>query len=275
MQTLAERKLLHLRHADSCATCGLALAAGTLAYWLKQERVVLCVDCGVEPACEPAALAPSSPGASAGATYERGRQGREDRQRERYGRIGGWAARMSAGPQHERAWAKGAAGELENAQRLQKRLAGKPVILLHDRGLPGRRSNIDHIAVGPGGVTVVDSKKMSGKVRVDWHGGLFSEREFDLYVNRRRRTNLVESVERQVQLVEVVLADEGRADVPVAGALCMAEVQGLPVFRRLRIREIAIDGTRRIADLIARAGDLDAAAVHEVASILDRRFPPA
>jgi hypothetical protein len=207
--------------------------------------------------------------------HERQREARERRQRERYGRIGGWAARMSSGPQRERAWAKGAAGEEENARRLEKRLADKPVTLLHDRRLPGKRANFDHLGIGPGGVTVIDSKKLAGKVRVDWRGGLFSPRTFDPYVKGRRRTQLVDSVERQTQTIRDVLASEGFGEVPVVGALCMADPEGLPLFKRLKIRDVAIDGTRRVSELIARPGELDAAAIQNISSVLARRLPPA
>src|SRR5215212_9270487 len=71
------------------------------------------------------------------------------------GRVGAFAARLSSGPAHERAWATGAAGEEENAARLERLLAEAPVSVLHDRHLPGQRANIDHIAIGPSGVTVV------------------------------------------------------------------------------------------------------------------------
>lgn len=37
---------------------------------------------------------------------------------------------------------------------------------LHDRRVPGRRSNIDHLAVGPGGVFTVDAKRYKGKLTV-------------------------------------------------------------------------------------------------------------
>jgi hypothetical protein len=182
---------------------------------------------------------------------------------------------MSSGPQHERAWAKGAAGELENARRLHKRLANAPVVLMHDRRLPGTRANIDHLAVGPGGVTVIDSKNLDGKVRIDWRGGLFSPRTFDLYVDGRCRTQLVESVERQVERVRAVLTSENLDHVAVAGALCMSDPQGLPLFKRLKIREVPIAGTRLVAELAARSGELDEPARQQVAAVLDRRFPPA
>jgi hypothetical protein len=272
--TLAERKLLYFRRDDTCASCGLALPAGSQGYWLKAERHALCLACGDATALAPPAEE-SVPGASARQIYERRREARENRDRERYGRIGGWKARMSAGPQHERAWAKGAVGEAKNARRLEKLLDGQPVELLHDRRLPGRRANIDHIAIGPGGVTVIDSKNLEGKVRIDWRGGLFSPRQFDLYVGRRRRTNLVESVEGQVEAVRQVLLGQGLVDVPVAGALCMADVEGLPLIKRLKLRDVAIDGPRRIAKLAARPGPLDPASIEALTLALKSSLPPA
>lgn len=227
------------------------------------------------PAPPPPAPTRSAPGASARAVYERKRAAREQQQRERYGRVGGWVAGVLSDPQHERAWAKGAIGEAENGRRLEKRLADTRVTLLHDRRIPGSRANIDHIAIGPGGVTVIDSKKLAGKVRVDWRGGLFSPRVFDLYVNGRRRTALVESVEKQIEVVRAVLAAEGLQDVPVAGALCMADPENLPLFKRLRIREVVIDGTRRVAGLAARPGELDEQATDRIINVVERRLPPA
>jgi Nuclease-related domain len=273
---LDERKLLHLRRDDSCSVCAQPLPAGTQAYWLKPRRVVLCIGCADAEAPASAEAPPQSvAGASARREHDRYRQAREERQRAKYGRIGGWAARMSSGPQREQAWAKGAAGEEQNAKRFERLLADEPIVLLHDRRLPGNSANIDHLGIGPGGVTVIDSKNLTGKVRVDWHGGLFSERRFDLYVHGRRRTSRVESVERQIETVRAVLADEGMSQVVVVGAWCMTDVEGLPLLKRLKLRGIAIDGPRHVAKLIGRPGDLDPATIQQIAAVLDRRLPPA
>jgi hypothetical protein len=116
---------------------------------------------------------------------------------------------------------------------------------------------------------------MRGKVNVDWRGGLFSERRYDLYVAGRRRTRLVEGLESQVELVRMVLVDEGFGDVWVCGALCMADPEGLPLLRKLSVREIAIDGPRHVAKLAARPGDLSPKTVERIAAVLARRLPPA
>jgi hypothetical protein len=269
---LAERRLLHIRRDDSCSNCALQLPAGTQAYWLKSERIVLCIGCGSSPA---PAETQSTAGGSARRKHDRQRQNREDRARAQYGRIGGWAAQLSRGPQHERAWSRGGQGEEENARRFEKRLANTGVELLHDRRWPERQANIDHIAIGPGGVTVIDSKKLNGKIKVDWRGGLFSARRYDLYVDGRKRTQLVEGVEAQVELVRTVLVGAGFADLSVRGALCMAEADGLPLLRQLSLREIVINGPRHVAKLAARPGPLSAETVKQVTVVLARRLPPA
>lgn len=62
-------------------------------------------------------------------------------------------------------WEKGAAGESQTAAALGRLGAGW--ICWHDLKWPGRRlSNIDHIAIGPGGIFVIDSKNWSGRVEV-------------------------------------------------------------------------------------------------------------
>jgi hypothetical protein len=276
MSTASERKFMKLRRDDVCSICATPQPAGIQAYWIAAERRVECEQCGANGSTEPvpAEPVPDAPGRSAQTENDRRRAKRVERAEGRYGRIGRWAAEHSRGPQHERAWARGAEGEAENARRLEKRLAGTSALLLHDRRVPGKRSNIDHIAVGPSGVMVIDSKNLTGKVKVDWRGGLLTERVFDLYINGRKRTKLIEQVEAQMAVVRAALDAAGFADVRVRGALCMANAGELPFLGHPSIRGIAIDGTRHIAKLIVAAGELDAARIKAVAEALSQRFQP-
>ncbi len=62
-------------------------------------------------------------------------------------------------------WDKGADGESRTAAELGR--LGPEWTCWHDLKWPGRRlANIDHIAIGPGGIFVVDSKNWAGKVAV-------------------------------------------------------------------------------------------------------------
>ena len=89
------------------------------------------------------------------------------------GVMGAGLAKLSA-PQHEQAWLNRARGEERVAKRLHKHLKYTGVVILHDRRIPGTRANIDHIAIGPGGITVIDAKDYTGKVRAETRGGLLA-----------------------------------------------------------------------------------------------------
>jgi hypothetical protein len=72
------------------------------------------------------------------------------------------------------AWRRGAAGERRTA-RLLGPLERHGWAILHDLSVPGSRANIDHLAIGPGGVFVIDSKQYRGRLQLDptgrlWHG---------------------------------------------------------------------------------------------------------
>ena len=83
--------------------------------------------------------------------------------------------------------------------------------MIHDRGIPGRgRANIDHLAVGPGGVTVVDTKSTHGHVQLVTFG-FFRRREL-LLVNGRDRTRHLDAVQRQI--TTVVRGSRDRTSTP-------------------------------------------------------------
>lgn len=65
-------------------------------------------------------------------------------------------------------WQRGAAGEVATAALLA-RLAPRAWVVFHDLALPGSSANIDHLAIGPTGVWVVDSKAFRSHVR--WRRG--------------------------------------------------------------------------------------------------------
>jgi hypothetical protein len=139
------------------------------------------------------------------------------------------------------------------------------VVLLHDRAMPGSRANIDHLAVGPGGITVIDTKRLVGRVEVRGRG----ERA-EFRVGRRDRSKLLEGMAHQVAAVRV--AADG---IDVRAALCFVETAGLPLLRQLRARGILIDGPRGVARLAKRRGPFDTAAIDELVAKLDLWFPRA
>jgi hypothetical protein len=65
----------------------------------------------------------------------------------------------------ERAWRRGAEGEEEVARRLKG--LPDPWLALHDLPIGTRNANVDHLVIGPGGVFTMNTKNLSGPVRVD------------------------------------------------------------------------------------------------------------
>jgi hypothetical protein len=68
--------------------------------------------------------------------------------------VAAWVARPSPDPAR---WLRGAAGESATASLLD-RLPARRWVVRHDLRLPGSRANVDHLAIGPTGVWVIDSK---------------------------------------------------------------------------------------------------------------------
>lgn len=263
-------KRLRLRYPGVCIVCRRDLAIGEKAIWNRRSMTVTCLGCSSVP---PPSVTEGQAGASALREYERRHAMREQYARKAFGGVGVLLSRMIKEPQSTWVWWQGARGEARTGQRLVKLLNGHGVRLLHDRRVLGHgEANIDHIAVGPAGVLVIDTKTHKGKVRTDWVGGLFAPRRTVLLVNGRDRTHLVDGVERQLGYVRDALGDPS---VGVRGALCFPNVDGLPLFSKLLVRDIVIDGPKPIAKLARRPGPLSAAAIEQVWQQLGRAFPPA
>jgi hypothetical protein len=198
----------------------------------------------------------------------RRRSARERRVREKHPRIGGALLALSAAPDHESAWARGADGEEQLARSLAKRLDDR-VILLHDRRVPGSPANIDHLAVTPAGVWVVDAKRYKGKVAIS--KPLFGQPK--LIIGSRDRSKLVDGLAKQVALVRTVVAAL-EPSVLVRGALCFVDGD-LPLLGNLSFNGYPLLYPRQLAKRLNAGGPLSREATLVLAAQLGGRFPSA
>jgi hypothetical protein len=153
------------------------------------------------------------------------------------------------------AWRRGAVGERRTA-RLLGRLERHEWAILHDLAVPGSPANIDHLAIGPGGVFVIDSKQYRGRLLFDssgrlWHG-------------RYPLAPALRAVSFEAAQAAQVLTGPGVVVVPIV-AVHGAQVpwgkvvmDGVPVVmaRRLprMLRQLpAVLGPERVADLADQA----------------------
>ncbi len=116
-------------------------------------------------------------------------------------------------------WATGAKGEQRLARDLAERCPG--VLVLHDRRMPASRANIDHVAVAPSGVYVIDTKCYRGSIKVV-SPICGSPR---LMIAGRNRTKLIGDLEKQVAVVRGMMADLA-PETPVHGCLCFLKPEG-------------------------------------------------
>lgn len=213
-------------------------------------------------------------GASSRREYERRRATREADTRKRHPHIGNLLLRLQTEPESERAWAIGAVGEETLGASLRRRCP--EAIVLNDRRIPRSQANIDHIAVAPSGVYVIDAKRYKGKIEV--RKPFFGDPK--LFVRGRDKTKLVEGLERQHQAVISALS-AAVPQVPVQACLCFINPQGqsggtdLPLFRTLRIKDYPLLYPRKLVKLLKQRGELGGEQMQSVAEALIERFLPA
>ncbi|MHC6219813.1 nuclease-related domain-containing protein [Arthrobacter sp. MMS24-S77] len=260
-------KQMRLRYAGECRLCSASLPAGTEAIYESETRTVRCLECIPEaksPDPEPPGE-PSSPtesgvaGSSARREYERRKAKDEERLRAKWGRLGGLAVALSDERQSTKAWDQGAIGEERLGARLDS-LAADDIAVLHDRRIPGSKANIDHIAITPGGIWVIDAKRYKGRPELKIEGGILRARVEKLTVGGRDCTNLVDGVLKQVGLVRDLVGD-----VPVTGALCFVEADWPLIGGAFATGGIHVLWPKRLAKVLAEqtAGDVDVAATRE------------
>lgn len=257
---------MRLRYAGQCRVCSTALPAGSDAFYERASKRVRCVACN-NPSDRPEV---GVAGASARQEYERRRQRREERIRADHPRLGGLFLALSNDPQSTRSWERGAVGE----ELLGERLRDLPesVRLIHDRRIPGTRANIDHIAVSPAGVWVIDAKRYKGKrpeLRVD--GGIIRPRVESLRIGGRDGGKLVAGVQSQVARVEAALDS---VDVTVRGVLCFLEADWPLIGGSFNVEGVDVLWPRL---LVKRIVEEEPAGV-DVEAVLARLagvFPPA
>lgn len=126
----------------------------------------------------------------------------------------------------ERAWRVGAAGE-EAVARTLRRL-GDEWVVLHDLPIGGNGANVDHVAIGPGGVFTMNTKNLGSKV---WVGG-------DTFLCNGHRKPYVHAARHEARRTARLLG------VPVHGVIVVlahdvtvkAQPDGVTVVEGVRIR---------------------------------------
>lgn len=295
-------KLIALRRDDTCCQCGTSLATGTRAGWDSMAKTVTCATClnrsnPAAPTPEPLRgestpppIARGTAGGSVTREAARRSERHKQRQEERVAADQAWRTRAKeqhpilgrvasavtpkvqpqAAPQHVAAWTIGAHGEIAVGEALEK-IPG--IIVLHDRHKPRSRANIDHVAVTPAGVWVIDTKVRDGKKLEYRDKGGWLRTDERLIVGGRDQTKLVQDMAWQVQTVFEVCGDL-LGDTVIRPALCFVDATiGWLTRRPWMVRGVVICWRTLLPDLLTRPGPFDETAIDQIARRVAERLP--
>ncbi|MFD9038774.1 nuclease-related domain-containing protein [Streptomyces bottropensis] len=162
-------------------------------------------------------------------------------------------------------WAIGAAGERRTARLLGPLTWTRRYAVLHDRGVPRSRANLDHLIVGRSGLIYVDTKNwtsVTSKVRVKSDG--------QLWYGDYPQGSALATVRWEADQVKRVLGWPVHAVIAVHGARVPGERIHLDGVTVIQARDL-----RRYIRSLPDAAGWDRALIRETTRIADARLVPA
>lgn len=177
-------------------------------------------------------------------------------------------------PSSTQVWLKGAAGERRVADVIDA--LAPQVHALHDRGIPRRRGNIDHVAITPTGVYVIDAKNYPGAtLSVQREGGWGRPVQETLMVRGRRRNDLLAGLAAQLFSVEEALGgNPDLAHVSVRGVLCFLGANWPLLPLTLSVAGTPVVGPKGLRRQLLAEGPLSAETRYAAFCQLALRLPP-
>jgi hypothetical protein len=292
MASQTQPRLLRLRYEGACVTCSTELPRRTEAWWYAEKKEIVCTSCRpadavalgksetsasgeieVEVVEAPPLTALGEAGASARRESDRRKQNRDEQTLKKHPRVGKLILAVTDEPQATRAWGKGASGEEALGARLSA-LASERLVVLHDRRVPGSRANIDHLAVAPGGVFVIDAKHYSGRLEKRNLGNIFRS-DVRLYVGRRDCTKLLHGVEDQAEVVRDALRPAGFVDAPVRPVLCFVGAEWGLFPSPFKLGSVLVTYAKFLFELLGKDADVETAAIQDAARAIAVGLPSA
>jgi hypothetical protein len=136
--------------------------------------------------------------------------------------------------------------------------------------MPSGRGDIDHVAIAPTGVWVIDTKDWKGKVQIDspWFGAP------RLLIRGRDCAKLIDGLERQIAAVRTALEGSGCDETTVRGALCFTKAD-LPLLRTQTFRGHLLLYRKALAKQLNADGPLSSVRIEQLARHLATLLPPA
>jgi hypothetical protein len=136
--------------------------------------------------------------------------------------------------------------------------------------MPGGHGDIDHIAISPTGIYVIDTKDLKGKVKIA--RPLLGKSK--LLINGRDHTAFLDGLDRQIAAVRTALAYSQQPDIPIQGAICFTKAD-LPFLRTQKMRGHLLIYSRALGKRLNGAGQIASPILGELARTLANALPAA
>jgi hypothetical protein len=272
---MAEKKMMR-RYPATCRSCGVVVEDRRRRG--RGRGAPLCEACAAAVPPDPMATTRAVPvaharvGAAPPRATERRSTGGPEEARELQPRTGTTPLRPADAPGPSRARTPGSSSAKRVGPDLDA-LQLHGIRALHDRHLPGLRSHLDHLAVGPSGVFVIQTVRARGRIQLR-DVGRTGQRDERLFVAGRDRSRLMASVtDRRERLAELLRPTHPR--VRVTPVLCFVHPELTAVARPFRFRGVTVTGPEALPNQVSAPGPLDPDQIDEVAALLTRRLRSA
>jgi len=145
--------------------------------------------------------------------------------------------------------------------------AGLPdrAVVLHDRRLPERVWTIDHIAVAPSGVWLIDVEDVHG--RVEQRDEPFRA-DFRVVVGGKDRSRLVDSMPRRAEAITAALGSSGAP--PVIPVICFVHADWPLLSKPFKQHGVWVTWPRKLIALMSAPAVLDEPTIEGIAAELDQ-----
>jgi hypothetical protein len=275
-------RLISLRFPSSCCLCDQPLLAKSKAFYDNESKAVTCQSCihssSTPDRSDRAEVTSDAPdlevgvaGAGPQREYERRSAKRDERIEQKWGRLAPVAKFLSDEPQHTAAFSKGAEGERRLAAHLEREV-GDGAILLHSRKIPN--GDIDHLAIAPSGIYVIDAKNYTGRIEARDVGN-WRTVDRRLYVGGRDKSKLLEGMAKQVGAVTRALGPSELADTPIHPVLCFTNSEWGLFAKPLSFGPVSCLWAKRLCELIRQPGPLGPTRRYSTATLLSAALPAA
>jgi hypothetical protein len=134
---------------------------------------------------------------------------------------------------------------------------------LHGRDIPGTRARVEHIAVGPSGVYVIEAHESTGPA---------VRRDRRLFVGPQDRSDLLAAIKVPVDAVAAALGD---LHLPISRALCFIGGEWSALHPPFMLRGVWIGPPNPLFGLVSQPGRLQPREIADAVSRLDALLPVA